>query len=323
MNVEIITHSSQLPELSDANFFHSAEMFRILEQSPGMSPCMVTVRDEATGRVVSHLLAMLRRRGSLMPPYLFTQGRVYGEGVYAEGTDRQTLFALMLQRLTTYLHRRLCLYVEFSDLSQKMFGYKAFRRNGYFPVSWLRIHNSLHSLPPEERLSEKTLQRIHHAEEEGVEARMADSEEEVKAFCRMMKAYYRFRVQRFVPSERFFLKVWKSHHAKIFVTTYNGKIIGGAGLVESLGEAWLWYVAAQEKRYPFLRPTLLTVWRVIEHAHQHGMRHIHFMNVGLPFRRNRYREFILRFGGKPVSSYRWFRFNVGWLNRVLSWVYRE
>ena len=47
------------------------------------------------------------------------------------------------------------------------------------------------------------------------------------------------------------------------------------------------------------------------------------MDVGLPFKRNRFREFILGFGGKPVSVYRWFRCNVRWINRVLSWLYRD
>ncbi len=47
------------------------------------------------------------------------------------------------------------------------------------------------------------------------------------------------------------------------------------------------------------------------------------MDVGLPFRHNRYRDFILSFGGKEVSTYRWFRFSFSWLNRVIGWFYRE
>lgn len=322
MNTDLILHSSQLPDLSDVDFFHSPVMFHILERTPGMWPCMVVVRDDE-GRVLAWLLAQLRRRGAWLPPYLFTQGRVYGEGVYAPGTDRQRLFGLMVGRLTAYLHSRLCFYVEFSDFSQKMFGYKALRRQGYFPVSWMRIHNSLHSLSPALRLSDKTLQRIRHAQEAGLEVRPAADEAEVRLFYRMLRNYYRLRVQRYVPPERFFLEMWESRRAEVFVTVWQGRIIGGAGMVTSGGEAFLWYVAAKEKRYHRLRPTLLTVWAVIDHAYKEHMRHIHFMHVGLPFRRNRYRDFILQFGGKPVSGYRWFRFTLGWLNSLLSWFYRE
>jgi hypothetical protein len=47
------------------------------------------------------------------------------------------------------------------------------------------------------------------------------------------------------------------------------------------------------------------------------------MDVGLPFQKNPFREFILRFGGKEQSTYRWFRFGIRWINRLLTWLYRE
>lgn len=321
MRTELVLHSDLLPELSDEKFFHSVEMFRMLEASPGMSPVMVIVRSEEG--IVAHLLAALRRRGSWLPPYLFTQGRVYGEGVYAEGTDRQKLFSMMLERLSAYLHSRLCFYVEFSDLSQKMFGYKAFRRMGFFPVSWMHIHNSLHSIPPVERLTDKTLLRIQSAKEKGVCVRKAESEEEVKCLHKLLKAYYRFRLHRYMPPQTFFLEMWKNSHSRVYVATLHEKIIGGAIVVVSGSEAYLWFVATREKRYHQLHPTLLTVWHVIEQAYAEDLRHVNFMNVGLPYRRNHYRTFILRFGGKPVSCYRWFCFTFGWINRFLSWFFRE
>ena len=48
-----------------------------------------------------------------------------------------------------------------------------------------------------------------------------------------------------------------------------------------------------------------------------------FMDVGLPFSKNPFREFILRFGGKEQSTYRWFRFSIRWVNKLLRWLYRE
>lgn len=81
--------------------------------------------------IVGHMLVMLRRRGSLFPPYLFTQGRVYGEGEYASNCDREAIFNMMLKHIVRKLRRDLCLYIEFSDLSSKMFGYGKFRVNGF------------------------------------------------------------------------------------------------------------------------------------------------------------------------------------------------
>jgi alpha-glucosidase len=58
-------------------------------------------------------------------------------------------------------------------------------------------------------------------------------------------------------------------------------------------------------------------------ANTDGILHFYFMDVGLPFRRHTQCEFILSFGGKPVGTYRWFNFTFGWLNKIVSWFYRE
>ena len=84
-----------LPVLQSASFFHSERLFAVVEKTPSEWPYMVIAYD---GDVpVAHLLVILRRRGSLIPPYLFTQARIYGEGVYADGYDKEELFAHMLQ----------------------------------------------------------------------------------------------------------------------------------------------------------------------------------------------------------------------------------
>ena len=71
-HVEILKRGDKLPDLSDANFFHSPELFHILERDPGCSHCMVVVSDKAA-RLHAHMLAILWRRGSLLPPYLFSR----------------------------------------------------------------------------------------------------------------------------------------------------------------------------------------------------------------------------------------------------------
>lgn len=320
--VHIITQSKDLPLLDETDFFHSRERFVLIEQTPGVWPYMVVVED-AEGRVLSHLLAELRRRGSLMPPYLFTQGRIYGEGVYAKEADKGVLFDRMMSALTRYLHRKLCLYIEVSDISHKMFGYRTLRRNGYFPVRWMQIHNSLHSRAPQERLSDRTAHHVLRGERAGIVVREAREESEVRAYYKVLRAYYRARLHRFLPDETFFLQLLRSPRAHIHVAYFKGRVVGGGTVVESQGDGYLWYAVAQSKRYPMARPTTAVVWGVLQDAYARGLRHVFFLNVGLPFRRNPYRDFILGFGGKPVSSYRWFRFTIGWFNRLLSWFYRE
>ena len=92
------------------DFFHSDVLFRVVESTPGQRPYMVIAYDGAN--IVGHMLVMLRRRGSFFPPYLFTQGRVYGEGEYSSDCDREAIFGIMLQHTVRKLRRDLCLYIE-------------------------------------------------------------------------------------------------------------------------------------------------------------------------------------------------------------------
>ena len=71
------------------------------------------------------------------------------------------------------------------------------------------------------------------------------------------------------------------------------------------------------KTYALQYPGVLAVWKALEDAHQRGFRHMEFMDVGLPFRKHGYRDFVLRFGGKQSSTRRWFRVSWTWLNNLL------
>lgn len=308
--------------MSCDNFFHSPELFHIVEHSPGQAPFMVVATD-SQGQVVGHLLAILRRRVSLVPPYLFTHCRVYGEGEYSDENHKTEIFGLMLRALNRKLRRKLCFYTEFSDLSRKMFGYGIFRKNGYFPIRWQEVHNSLHSLPPTERLSPRMQRRIQKAYAAGVETHEAKTDEEVHEFYKLLHGFYRFKMRRVLPPEVQVNELHHSNNACILLTTYHEKVIGGCICVFSESNAYLWYLAAKRKSYAPLHPNMMTVWHAIDWSWRHNYAHIFFLDVGLPTPNNPTRRFILSFGGKPVSKYRWFHFSFGWLNRFLSWFYRE
>lgn len=322
LTVSIISKSTDLPPMECRNFFHSAKLFRIAENTPGYTPLMaVAMKDDGT--VGAHMLATIRRRGSWLPPYLFTQGRIYGEGEYAADVDRDAAFSLMLDAITRRFVKRLCFYVEFSNMSQKMFGYRHFRRNKYFPINWQEVHNALDEEPPEEHISAKMMARIAKTYDNGVETREIASDEELKGFYRLLRGFYRLKVRQFLPPRELFEQLSAQGNARIFVTLYRGRIIGGSACVFSDAGAYLWYMASKRKTFPHLRPDRMTVWHALKYAWAQHYRYLHFIDVGLPYPKNKYRDFILSFGGKPVAKYRWFRFTFPWLNSLLSWFYRE
>lgn len=318
----IYTSGDQLPHgLYEANIFHSPQLFALAEATPRHKPYLITV-ETAAGEVRAQMLALVRFRSSWLPPYLYRHCRILGEGVYASDEDKEALLGMMLQTLAEKLVPKV-FYIELSHLSQKMLGYKLFRENRFFPVRWMSIHNSLHSRAPEERISERKLRRINQAYERGIITDEVQSDADFEAFMRLLRHHNWLKPKRYIPHENFFQGLRAHGYGRLFVTRYHDHIIGCSACVYSEGQAYLWYAAYRRKTYAFLHPKELTIWHAIKDAHSRGYEHIYFMDVGLPFRKNAFREFILRFGGKPVSTYRWFRFRWKWLNKLLSWLYRD
>ena len=322
LTTTIYRKSRELPELEGDIFFHSQQLFEICEQASRQRPYMVVTTDES-GNVVSHMLGIFRYRPIWFPPFLIVHCRVLGEGFYAEsGYNRDELFGEMLGALTQKLNSKV-LYMEISNLSHKMLGYKQLRQNGFYPVNWMSIHNSLHSHAPEERISEKMQKRIDNAHARGVTTEPVSTEEDFTAFSKLLRHHNFLKPRRFIPDEIFFRKLMNNDYGKLFVTKYHGKVIGCSAVVYSEGNAYLWYSAYRRKTYIHLHPDILTVWDTMKDAYQQGCQHMFFMDVGLPYSKNPFREFILRFGGKEQSTYRWFRFSIRWVNKMLAWIYRE
>ena len=316
----IYTRGDTLPTMDGGNFYHSPELFHIVERTPGQRPCMAVATD-GQGRVVGHILVFLLRASWM--PLLYWQAHAYGEGDYAEDVNSEEVFGLLLEALVRRLRRRLCFFIEFSDISRKMFGYKYFRAQGFFPIPWQEIHNSLHSMDPHDRLQPKMLKKIGHIYQQGVVTREVTTEEDLDRFVHLVRGFYRWKVHRVVPPEKQIAEIYRSDNGRLFATLYKGRLIGGCVCVYSEGNAYLWYLASLRKRYARLHPATMTVWQAIIWAWKHNYAHIYFLDAGLPYPNNPFREFILRFGGKPVAKYRWFRFSIGWLNKLLSWIWKE
>ena len=324
LSVNIYTKESHLPEgLHEENIFHSTQYFKLAKKTPRLKPYLVTI-ETTDGTIAAQMLAMVRYRSSLFPPYLYRHCMIMGEGVYHPDYDEQraTLFSMMLEQLTLKIGRW-TLYLEVSHLSNKMFAYKQLRELHYFPIRWNNIHNSLHSRQPEERINERLQRRINQAYERGVITDEVQSEDDFRAFIKLLRHHNWLKHKRYIPADEFFKGLNKSKNGRLYLTRYHGHIIGCSAVVYSNNQAYLWYSAFRRKSYAFLHPAEVTIWHAIKDSHTKGYEHIFFLDVGLPFRKNAFREFILSFGGKPTSSYRWFHCTIGWINSMLSWFYRD
>ncbi len=327
-----------IPTLPGKNLFHSTELFHVYEMTRGYAPVLLVASED--GRVVGKLLAVVRRSVRLFPPSIIHRCEMYGTGEYFDApTDcsnpkpeasspmmsREDLFGEMLEHLTREVLAD-CFLIEVRNLENPLFGYKHFQQCKYFSINWLRVHNSLHSRAPHERLNASRKRQIAKALNRGATLGTAESETDVEAFSLMLKHAYTSQVRKHFPDIGFFRLLARQNPeremAKIFTVKYKGRIIGGSLVLYSGEDAYLLFSGGMRKTYAWLYPGVLAVWAALEDAHARGCRHFEFMDAGLPFKKFGYRDFILRFGGKQSSTRRWFRFRWEWLNSIARWLYR-
>jgi len=315
----IYRKGEEIPLLNNDNLFHSIELFRIYENTSGYTPIMIVLSEK--GIPQAHLLATLRRSLHLFPPYYIKRCEIFGTGSYlaTDSKTKEEQFNKMLSALTEYVTKE-CFLIEFRNLQNGLLGYKSFRENNYVPIDWLCIHNSLHSKAPEERLSPTRKRQIRKALQSGVTLSTVQSENEIREFAELLRKNYSSKIRKHFPNVNFFLQVIRSNgekkNAEIFLVKHKEKIIGGSVCVFSEGNAYLWFSGGLRKSHPLQYPGVMAVWEALVYSYEKGYKHMEFMDVGLPFRKHGYRTFILHFGGKQVSTRRWFHFKWNWLNNL-------
>ena len=312
VSIIIIRDIEELPPYDGDNFFHSNTLFGIMNDVPRTIPFMVMAID-GDGNEMSRLLCIVRRSCLFVP-----HGHVFGEGVYRDIHDRGKLFRMMIDRATEVFRHHHCLYIEISGLSEKMFGYGSLRSLGYFPIRWIEVENSLHGKSPSRRLTKVRRKRILKSKAAGVKTIAVRDDNTFRRFYSMLKHFYTSKIHRYSPHEREIFAVGRSDYGKIYATKYRNKIIGGCVCIYSGGDLYLWHMAAKRKTFSTLYPASHMIWHVLQDAHLNGANHFHFMDVGIPFVKSPQKDFILSFGGRPVSSYRWFRCSLWGVNRLFS-----
>ena len=317
-------NGSAIPTLPEQSLSNSSELFQVYGQTPGYTPILVVASIDETP--IAKLQAVIRRSVRIFPPSLIKRCEIFGIGEYFNDTySQEELFGLMLEHLTNEVLKD-CFLIEFRNLPTALFGYKHFRRNGYFPINWIRVYNSLHNLSPEERLESKRKRQINRSFKYGVTLQEAQTEEDKKTFLQLLKLHYSSKLRKHFPDTKLFQLLTQGsttgNISRIFTVKYKNRIIGGSFCMYSCDRAYLCFSFGLRKTFAWLHPNTMAIWAALIDAYQRGYPHFEFIDAGLPFQKVGYRNFILSFGGKQVSTRRWFRFRWGWINKLFTKLYQ-
>lgn len=324
-------HSGTIPPLPGNDVFHSTALFQIFEQTPGYFPTLLVA--SADNIPIAKMLCITRR--SFRLPTIADRTYVYGIGEYfiptsganksrTQDISREQVFNEMLTYLTQKLNNH-AFTLEFRNIEEPLFGYRYFRENGYFPIRWLRVRNSIHHDSIDKWMSNSRKRQIHRGLKNGSVISVARTREEVTLFFTMLKKYYSSKINHHLPDLKFFITLLEhpegEKFGKIYLVKLKDKIIGGSVCLFSKDTSYLMFSAGLRKSYPLNYPGVLCIWGAMTDARQHGFEHFEFIDAGLPFRRYGYRDFILRFGGKQMSTRRWYKLRWNWLNKLLIKIY--
>ncbi|MDD4608827.1 MAG: GNAT family N-acetyltransferase [Bacteroidaceae bacterium] len=316
------TSGANLPILPGKNTFHSSELFRLYEATEGYAPLLLVAYRK--NKPVAKMLATRISSTYLFGYPLYHRLEIYDTGEYFEEEQREATFQEMLTYLTQELNTTSNV-IEFRNLSNGLWGYGSFRKNHYFPIDWLRIRNSVHSPKWQDRISNARKRQIQKGLRKGATIEEAKNLEEILAFYKMLKHNYSAKWMKYFPNISFFMAYYQMEEVKplfrTFLVKYKGKIIGGSVCVYSDNEMAVLFSSGLSKRYYTVYPGVLAVWGILKQAKEEHISHVEFMNVGLPFRKNPYRNFIFQFGGKQTSTRRWFRFRWKFFNKLAEKIY--
>ena len=317
-------NGSAIPTLPEQSLSNSSELFQVYGQTPGYTPILVVASIDETP--IAKLQAVIRRSVRIFPPSLIKRCEIFGIGEYFNDTySQEELFGLMLEHLTNEVLKD-CFLIEFRNLPTALFGYKHFRHTGYFPINWIRVYSSLHNLSPEERLESKRKRQINRSFKYGVTLQEAQTEEDKKTFLQLLKLHYSSKLRKHFPDTKLFQLLTQGsttgNISRIFTVKYKNRIIGGSFCMYSCDRAYLCFSFGLRKTFAWLHPNTMAIWAALIDAYQRGYPHFEFIDAGLPFQKVGYRNFILSFGGKQVSTRRWFRFRWEWINKLFTRLYQ-
>ncbi|MBO7239154.1 MAG: GNAT family N-acetyltransferase [Bacteroidaceae bacterium] len=329
VHIEIHTKSDTLPTLINGSVLHSAQIFSTLERSKGCKPYMLIGYD-SDGNEQGHLLIIKRRGIRLFPPVLGSWYTVNGEGAYRSDispADREKIFTKFLDKIFDFLDFRHT-YIEIQNIDDSRFAYSTLSSRCFIPRRDQRLYISLHSKEPQERLARAYKAHIRKAEERGVTHRQATTPKEILEGLKLMRNYYRSKIQRELPPEKTLRTMLYSKDgelsdkARLFIVEHKERIIGSSLCLYDEERAYLAYSCGLRKSHPLLYPGIMAIWAAITDAHKNKYAHFEFLEVrALPYFKRKFIGTLLNYGGKQVGTLRWQHFRWKWINKILRKIY--
>lgn len=314
-----------LPELPDLRFFHYASSFDWYSRIPYYRPLMI-VAFNADEKPVAAMSALVMRINRFLYGSAFKRCYLSQIPAYCDDSVSQSdVFEALLNRLVKEVGHKV-FFIEYRNLGDAIFGYKAFRENRFYSVKWMNIRNSLRrKTTPWEQLSRTRKNQLNKARRKGATAEELTSKEKLPEIYRLIEKAKNWKISNRFPPYRYFENFYtyyvQSGKGKIVLTRYQDKIIGGAIIGFEEKTAYCLYYWGKNKTHKQLNPSVFSIWSAMEIATNSGYDRFDFMDSGFLNENAGKPHFLLQFGGIQKATRRWYRINWQWLNFFANKIY--
>ena len=335
MQVAIIDNPNHFPQFEAQNVFQTEEYMRLFEHEKGTKVVLFVVHKnilqetnkecsaqncspelgelpEAEGSVNSQLVLVqpltIHRYYRHLPGKFASYAVAWREPWRnAEVADDEMCeaFELMNEAIVKYCRKR-ALYVEYRHFGQCSI-YNS-QLTTFQPLPWYNIYRRFEAGADVAQQMNKTKQRqLRQSLSAGVQIEHNPTDGQIIEWYALLRRLYR-RIHRPLPSCQLFLRLNKSGVGKLFVVTYQGKVVSGSALLvfkcNSSQHVYEFYRASTPDKLSGIYPSVVATWQELQFASIQGAQ-FDFMGAGPQNKPYGVRDFKLTFGGELAKEYRY------------------
>jgi serine/alanine adding enzyme len=250
-------------------------------------------------------------------------------------TQRTWFFDFQEERLKEILEKcsQTCkkdVYTEIRNFDNKNLNGELLKKNGFERKDWLNI--IVNTQLPKEKLFENLhiskRRQVNRSLENGAKIEIAQKEEDVYEFYKILRKVYKRRVKKPLPDWKFFQAFYHANKDKNYgfylLVKYQGKVVAGMLCPITPNEIlYEWFIAGLDKEMNSIGiyPSVLVTWAAIEYASQHKIKQFNFMGAGSPHDNYGVRDFKKQFGGEMMDVGRWVKVWSGWRWKAGEWYF--
>lgn len=294
--------------LSESTFnsvFQTPDFYYLFNSIPGFSAKAFTVEDISGIRV---LCVVTIQKGKGIKGFFSRRAIIYGGPIFIK--ENYEAFEFLLKNINHQLRGKV-IYIEVRnsfDYSKLM---PFYTKVGWNYLPYLNVKLKLKGESLKDVLSAMHYNRrrqIQLSLMENAIYRQVNDISEVKELYLILKELYYNRVKLPLPNLNFFIELFKSPIARIFIVIHGNKIIGGSFcLLSEMKTIHTLYYCGYRDYNKKIFPTHLAVLAAIDYGVENELEYLDFMGAGLKGNEYGVRKYKLEFGGLLVEDGRFLK----------------